>query len=230
MARFWTYAEIKAKILRDLDLEDESYISATELLDYVNEAIDEAEAEIHTLAEDYFLVRGAITLVSGTDDYAFPSDIYGMKIRELWYKNGSTYREIDRLRDWNKIGNYIAGLTTSSSAGNYSYFIVNETAGAPKIVFTPPVLESGAYVRISYLRNAQRMTVDASVCDIPEFVSFVIQYAKVRCYEKEGHPNLSLALAVLEQQRAQMNDTLQNMVLDNENTIEADMSFYGEHE
>lgn len=230
MSRFWLYSEIKTKIVNDLDLEDEDFISDTEMMAYVNEAIDEAEAEIHSLCEDYFLTRGAITLVSGTDEYSLPSDIYAMKIRGVYYKNGSTVREIKRLRNWKKLGLYVEGLTASASAGDYDYLIVNETAGAPKIVFTPTVQESGAYIRIYYIRNATRMTTTSSVCDIPEFVSFVIQYAKVRCYEKEGHPNLSLALAALEQQRQQMTDTLSGMVVDDDNEIEADVSFYSEHE
>jgi hypothetical protein len=228
MARFWTYSEIKAKILRDLDCEDESFVQPSELLDYVNEAIDEAEAEIHSIYEDYFLTSATITLVSGTDAYSLPSDIYAQKIRAVLYKNGSTVTKIKRLPASKKFDIYTDNLTTTESAGNYDYFLKNTTAGTPQIVFTPPPAESGAYITVWYLRNANRLTLDASVCDIPEFVSFVIQYVKVRVYEKEGHPNLSLAVAGLAHQRQMMTDTLTAMVPDGDNLIEADLSHYHE--
>lgn len=230
MARFWTRTEIVSKIERDLGLEDEDFVDPDELYDYINEAIDEAEAEIHSLYQDYFLAQDTITLVSGTDEYTLPSDIYGHKIRKLLYKNGSTVRVIPRLPESRKFDTYVDNLTTSVTDGSYDgYFVINETAGSPKVLFTPPVAESGAYVKIFYLRNANRLTSADSVCDIPEFVSFVIQYAKVRCYEKEGHPNLPLAVQALEAQRSQMTSTLENMVPDNENLIEADTSWYERH-
>jgi hypothetical protein len=70
--RYWTFAEIKAKVESDLGMEDEDFVSADEMLAYGNEAIDEAEAEIHTINEDYFLTMGPISLVSGTDSYDLP--------------------------------------------------------------------------------------------------------------------------------------------------------------
>ena len=46
--RFWTTSEIVEKIERDCDLEEELFIQSTEMLGYINEAIDDAEAVIHT--------------------------------------------------------------------------------------------------------------------------------------------------------------------------------------
>jgi hypothetical protein len=226
MARYWTWSEIRTKVENDLDLQDESFITATELLAYANEAIDEAEAEIHSIYEDYFLSRATITLVSGTDEYDFPSDVYANKIRGIFYKNGSTVVPVKRLKESRKFEEYTINLTTSAAPGCYNYLLLNQTAGSPQIVLSPPVVESGAYIQVWYLRNANRLTVDADVCDIPEFASFVMQYMKVRCYEKEGHPNLQKAMYDLEAQRVQMTDTLTAMVPDAENQIEPDMSAY----
>ena len=47
--KYWTWAQVKTKIMNDLDLNEETFIRPSELLEYCNEAIDEAEAEIHTL-------------------------------------------------------------------------------------------------------------------------------------------------------------------------------------
>jgi hypothetical protein len=93
----------------------------------------------------------------------------------------------------------------------------------------PPNKEAGNLVTIWYLRNANRMTGDASVCDIPEFVSFVIAFIKYKCIQKDLHPSTQLFLQDMEQQRAQMQATLAGMVPDNENQIEADFTHYREH-
>lgn len=231
--RYWTYLEIKTKIAQDLDLEDETFIQPTELLAYVNEGIDEAEAEIHTLYEDYFLARATLTLVNGTEAYAMPANIYANKTRRLLYRNGSIVGDIPRLPEGKKLQIYTDNLIYNpASPGCYDYFIDNSAVGLPKIILTPTPRESGAYVTHWYLRNANRLLDDGlatDICDIPEFVEFVIQYAKVRCYEKEGHPMLPKALADLEQQRGQMTGTLAQLAADGANSIEADMQHYAEH-
>jgi len=227
MSVFKTWAEIKTKVQQDLDIEDEVFVTDAELMSYCNEAIDEAEAEIHGLYEDYFLNKATITLVQGTSDYSLPSDIYAHKIRRLIYQNGGTIYTVDRLRDWKKFEEKAVTDYYSSSAW-YNYLIVNTTAGDPKISLVPTAQESGAYLTLWYIRNANRMINDASVCDIPEFINFIYQYIKVRVYEKEMNPNAQAAVAILQAQRTLMQDTLGTMVPDADNTIEMDLSSYEE--
>ena len=227
MATFWTYAMIKAKVEQDLALEDEVFVEPAELLGYVNEAIREAEAEVHGLYEDYFLNRATLTLVQGQEEYDLPADIYAHKIRRVVYKNGSEVYKLERMRDWKKFENYAIESINQSST-RYYYFIINPTAGSPKLLLSPPAKTAGPYVTIWYLRDANQLVADTDICDIPEFVSFVLQYTKTRCYEKEGHPNLAKAMQDLEQQRRQMTGTLASMVPDGDNEIEADFSSYEE--
>ena len=226
--RFWTYSEIREKIENDLDLQSETFILPEEMLAYVNEAIDEAEAEIHTIYEDYFLTYETLTLVSGTNEYDLPADIYAHKIREIVYNNGGNLWTMRRLRDWKKIARW--ELSNQYEDGQITdYFIINRTAGSPRILFMPPNKESGDIIKIWYLRNANRMVDDTDVCDIPEFVSFVIAFAKYKCLEKEGNPMIEVAVANLEQQRSQMRGVLSGMVADSGNEIEADYTHYEEH-
>jgi hypothetical protein len=225
MSVFPTWAEIKTKVQQDLDIEDEVFVTDAELMSYCNEAIDEAEAEIHSLYEDYFLNKATVTLVQGTSDYALPSDIYAHKIRRLIYQNGATIYTVDRMKDWKKfeekaVTDYYPGTAY------YSYLIINAAAGTPKISLVPTAQESGAYLTLWYIRNATRMTADASICDIPEFINFIYQYIKVRVYEKEMNPNAQGAIAILQQQRELMQSTLGTMVPDADNTIEMDISSY----
>jgi hypothetical protein len=226
--KFWTKAEIVAKIERDLDLEGEVQITPTELDGYINAAIDKAEAIIHTLYEDYFLSKTPLTLVVGVDEYDLPSTIYAHKIRAVWYRNGTKIYEIPRSKPSRKIANYEFGRITTAS-DNYSYSIYNSTPGQPKFVLDQAATESGQYVTIHHIRQANNLVADTDVCDIPEFVHFVIQESKCSCYEKEGHPMLAKAIGDRDTMRTDMVNTLTNMIPDEDTKIEADFSFYEEH-
>lgn len=227
--KFWTWAEIKAKVLRDLDLEGETFITETELLGYANEAIDEVERQILTLCEDYFLSRSVLTLAVGQEEYDIPDDIYGMKIRQIIYRSGTQVWKLNRLRNWTKLGIYETEKSNATGTQQYGYFILNATAGEkPKILLTPTPNEAGAFLQIWYLRNANELVSDQSKCDIPEAVNYVMAYIKMKCLEKELHPNLPKAIQDLEQQKADTLKTLADMYPDNEDTIEPDYRLYAE--
>jgi hypothetical protein len=226
-----TYDQIKTKIQRDLDLETEDFIQADELLGYVNEAIDECEAEIHKLGmEDYyFLTRGFISLVTNQEEYDLPSDIYANKIRRIMYENGNVIFPVRRLRK-DQFELYAIYKQYPPPSNFYCYMVINPTAGAkPKILLVPKARETSASVcRIWYIRNANKMVNTASVCDIPEFASFIIKFAKFKCLQKEGNPQQDSAKQELEEQRKLMQETLENMIPDDDSKIPADFSTYTE--
>lgn len=226
--KFWTWSEIKAKVLRDLDLEGESFITEAELLGYANEAIDEVERQILTLYEDYFVSRKTISLVSGQEEYDIPEDIYGLKIRQIIYRSGTQVWKLQRLRNWNKFGVYETDQASSSGTQQYGYFVINGVVGSPKILLTPTPTEAGPYLQIWYIRSANDLTSGNSKCDIPEAVNYVMAYIKVKCLEKELHPSLPKAIQDLEQQKADTLKTLAEMYPDNENNIEADYRLYAD--
>ena len=170
-------------------------------------------------------------MVAGQTEYDLPDDIYAHKIRKLVYSNSTskTYT-IYRVRG-KEVFEDIALTERFSSTEFYRYIIKNSTAGAPKIYFVPTIRESdeGAnLVRIWYIRNANRLENDTDVCDIPEFVHFVIAYAKQKCMEKEGTPILPFGENQVEKQRRLMIDTLKAMVPDGDTEIEPDFSHYEE--
>ena len=115
LTRFWTLAEFRAKLRMDLDLEEETFVRPQELDDYINEAIDEAESEIHGLYEDYFLTRSQVSLVQGQEEYDMPDNIYGDKIRRIMYNNTSTVYKIKRIKDWKKFEVYEIAQNFSTS-------------------------------------------------------------------------------------------------------------------
>lgn len=340
--KVWTFSEMNTKVRNDLDLNeedpDEQFITVAEMIGYFNEAIDEAEAEIMTLNQDYFLASDYIPLVEGTSDYDLPVNIFGKKIRGLVYTNGSIVYPIKRFREMDKFEK-IAFAQTFTGTEDYRYFIKNNTVGSPKMVLIPAARETAILPPLSstftpiirwYIRNANRIPyigdytnpeqilpaavdasantiavdpevtyvtgdavklsvtgsstvpggltagtvyyviavssvsiklattavnaaagtaidisstgsgyftirvaattaiVNATLIDIPEFSTFIMEWVKANCLYKDGDPRLSGTVAKLEQQRKMMVDTLVESEPDNDDQIEADFSWYNE--
>jgi hypothetical protein len=221
----WTYTRIEQKLWDDCDIEDEDFISSSELMGYVNEAIRDCEAEIHKLGlEDYyFLQSSALALVTSTSLYSLPSDLYANKLRGVLYSSGSTRYEIIRMKSIRETANV-------DDSDDYMYLLIAPTAGArASLKLYPSSRETSASnVTLWYIRNAKQISVDADVCDIPEFINYILQSAKVRIYEKEGNPNVAKAIMDKKELRDLMISTLQNMVEDENNLVTPDVSFYND--
>ena len=224
-SRYWTYAELLAKVQMDLDIEGETFVQPDEMLGYANEAIDDCERIVKGVYPDYFLDKDTITLVSSTLEYALPTRCYAHKIRRMIYRNGGEVYTIPRIKDWRKFETYEVEQTGSGSSHITGYFILNSTAGAPRILF-PQVNVSGAYIQVWFIRQANRLVATTDVLDIPEAANYVMQHMKARAYEKEGHPNLGLALAALGALRTDLEGDLAEMIPDADNALEMDTSFY----
>lgn len=240
--KLWTYAEIESKIRKDLDLQDDdNFVGNDELAGYVNEGIDIAEAEIMKLNEDYFLRSVPLTFVLGTANYDLPADIYGQKIRSFIYANGPRIYEIERIRDPRKFLEKAIVDYNPTGEPFYGYMLKSVTAGEQdKIVIAPPAQESGTYGELWYIRNANRipMSTDsgqsrttqlATVLDVPEWYLFIIEFAKMRCREKEPTPLLETSRQNVEKMKQGLIDALTDRVPDNDTTVPPDTSFYWEH-
>lgn len=245
--KLWTFAEVNQKVRADLDLQSEDFITPDEMVGYVNEAIHEAESEIMKINEDYFLQYGNLTLVLGGTILTLPADIYGQKIRGLMYSQGSVQYPIRRVRGGNKF-QAVTMIDTYGLSDDYMYLLVNSTAGTQsKIRLTPPSREaSTTNVTIWYIRSAQRIPQAseliptilptapnsaaqlATILDIPEFSTFIIDFTKCKCLMKETDPRLTEQAAIMESQRQMMIQTLTEQVPDDDNFILPDMSFYSE--
>lgn len=242
--KLWTYAEIKQKVQSDLDLQEETFITPDEMVGYCNEAIHEAESEILTIYEDYFLSSTPLTLTTGVSLYSLPSNIYAQKIRGLVYSNGSVQYTIRKIRGSFKFED-LQMIQTYSPNDDYRYLLTNSTAGVQsKILLAPPSRETGAYVTVWYIRNAQRILTAAesgilptdantagqlaTILDIPEFSTFIIDFMKCKCLAKDNDGRLDDQIAALAKQREMLVSTLTNQVPDDDNRIQMDLSFYSE--
>jgi len=230
MAKYWTFLEVKDKVRRDLGLQQEEFVTNDEMMGYVNAALDEAEAEIITIYEDYFLPPPfKQDIVSGQKEYLLPDDIYANKLRGIVYKDGTDIYQIRKFRPREDHFEYVE-LTDEFDDDYYHFVIFNGSVNAdPSVhIYPTPTRSVTDGFRMYYIRRAARVEATTDKVDIPEFINFIIQYCKVRCYEKEGHPNAGRAESKLEFYRQQMVSTLTDMTPDGDNTITLDMDFYNE--
>ena len=227
--RRWTLAEIRDKIEQDLDLEAEDFVVQTEINGLINEAIDECEAHIHTLGreQEYFLKRGSLNLVSGQELYDLPADIYANKILKVVYSRGSAIYDLKRLRTLDRFQQVDLANKYERGTDYFRYLIVNEDVSTDrKIMIAPVPSETSGPHKIWYVRNANRLVNDTDICDIPEFVYFVIARVKRDIYAKEGNPQYDAASAEFEVQKGLMLSTLGEMTPDDDNEIVKDFSHY----
>jgi hypothetical protein len=225
---FKTFSQIKEQVQNELDLQDETQISASEFLDFCNEAIEEAESEINKLCEDYFKDSVTLSVTSGTASYSLPSDIYADKIRKIIYWDGSKLYEVKKLKS-EHFGTQIPLLDLATTDCLY-YDITNDATAGRKIVFHPaPDFTNSTYITIWYIRNALQVVDDDDIIDIPEFSRFIKQYMKQLCCEREGHPLLDYHTQKAERLRQKMIESLSDRTPDGDNKIEQDLSIYGEH-
>lgn len=224
-----TYADMKAKLQNDLDLQDEEMIQPAEMLAYFNDAVREAESEILGIYEDYFLAQTDIPLTEGVDLYPLPDNIYATKIRGLVYHNGPLIYPVSRIRDWKKFITMVTADYYTNTTQDYRYMIMNPSAAdGVQLKLVPPSRETSVdHLTLWYIREANRLVYDTDVCDIPEFVSFIYAHVKVSCRKKEFNGFCPQEdRDQLEFQRKLMVDSLTAMVPDADTEIEKDLSSY----
>jgi len=219
-----TYADLKAYLQKELDLEDETFITAQEFLDYFNEAVDMIEASIHNIYEDYFLTNSSLSILNGQAAYNLPTDIYAQKIRKILYNDGSAYKyEIRRVKK-------LEETMFIQTPDLFSYILTNDAIAGLKITLFPTPVADAPYVTVWYIRNAKRFTSNTDVCDIPEFTNVLVQFVRWKCMSKEGHPDTVQALEDLGRMKQEMVDTLTARVPDEDNFVLKDMSFYRDYD
>jgi hypothetical protein len=223
--RVWTTTEVIEKVRTDMDLKEETFVEyPAEYYGYINEAIDEAEAEIHRLyqgrTQHYFRKPYALALVNGTARYSLPSDIYASKITYIQYNNNNKRYKIEKINT--------KDITDVNDADYYMYDLenVDATTGVELVLYPTPSETVSDAITIWYIRNANYVTALTDNVDIPEFVHFIIAFVKNRIAAKEINPLMQKYEVDLEKQRALMLRTLDNMLPDEHDTIEPDLSFY----
>lgn len=169
--KLWTYAEVRDKIERELDLEDEIFVTPDELIGYTNKSISLAESAILKIDEDYFLSLMHIPLVGGVSEYDYPYDIYAYKIRGIEYSAGATIYPVERFRRMGKfdsveianyypVNNWYAYTTINKAQDGKAKFVLIPTSKETSQVTYPQSLnQSAAPMKMYYIRHANRVPI-----------------------------------------------------------------------
>lgn len=226
-----TYNTIVTKLQNDLDLINEVFVSPAELLGYMNEAISDAEKSIHNLGHEdkYFLTTGNISLVNGQQDYSLPADIYGNKIRKIYYVNGSLFYRVDKIRQ-------LDSLLFVQPGDNYQFLLPNLGPNQLKLRLYPTPTESLTNgLVLWYVREANKLTsstTDANnVSEIPESDNFIYAHVRLSIAKKSKRQDwIQVEAAAREQAYNLMLESLADFTLDENNSVIMDLSSYYDQE
>lgn len=128
-------------------------------------------------------------------------------------------------------GTVPGGLTAGTT-----YYVINVSATTIKLATTLANASAGTAITLTTqgtvfftIQVAATTAIrNAVLIDIPEFSTFLIQWAKCRIMEKERNPGLQNAVDILAEQKKMMVDTLTNAIQDDDDQITPDFSHYEE--
>lgn len=232
-----TLSEFKAKVEKELDLENEVLVQPTEFVGYVNDGARQVAAEMSKLGMDdlYYHSYSTFPLAATQSDYSLPTDILANKIVEFVYDDGVNIYPLKRLRGKN-VYTKMQDLQKYATGDNLpvAYMIFNQsTALGYKLKMIPTPTTSHSYMKMYYIRQAEQLSlsdVGTGLIDCPEeFIQFLVAFVKVKCLAKEiGNPMLQMAMQEEDRERKLMVQTLTDQVQDTNNTIPMDLSHYME--
>jgi len=162
--------------------------SDAELTRYINQGLRQVQSQIQAANDDYFLRVEVATAASGTYELAFPSDIWGNKLRGLWYYDnsdsatGTPYKVLPAPLEL-----VYALLNESGIPQRYTYH-------AGFIRWAPVLANNGAF-RFIY---AMKETALSSASDVlgqiaDEHTDCIALYAAIMARGKVGAPSEYLA-------------------------------------
>ena len=221
-----TKLELETRIKREVDLEEETFVTQDEFDDYLNEAYLEAVRVIQNLYQDYYFTENNLTLAIDGEYITMPSDIFATKIRGIFYYDGSESYEIVPIKRQGE-------LIDTDSECRYKYKIISDATNGARIKLIPASREaSTTNVTIHYIRGVNEMTADTDETDLPETngaaIRYIMEDVKYRVLKKDGDPRYQDALQSKAIYQMQLEETLTDATPDDNSDIYIDRSFYEE--
>lgn len=130
-----------------------------------------------------------------------------------------------------QVGYYVSGtgIPTGTRIQDVSGTTMTLTQAAVASGVTVTISVTEPRVLCWYIRSAAIPATESDLIDFPEFWNFIAQHMIVQCLAKEiGNPRLVIENDRLKELREQVLSTLANMVPDQDDTVERDVSSYQE--
>lgn len=222
-----TRAQIRTRIRTEMDLLDEPGVSDAEINYAIQEAMRVVSAQVLGLYEDYFLTRATLSIVSGSSDVAYPTDIWANKVRALVYRSNGIVTEVRRRKDTNNF--YKAENQAQFGIWSPDVATYVPMDSAMRLFPTPTETTANALV-CWYIRDANAMDDDSDSCDIPEWEHVVVAYAEdVIATNKPGLGDSAKTGKKLASLMAIMQASLSNRSPDDWDFVAKDTTVYEEH-
>ena len=114
------------------------------------------------------------------------------------------------------------------------YYVIDISDTSIKLATTAALAAAGTAIDITAqgtgfftLRVAATSAIiNATPLDIPEFMTYVIEWVKLNCILKDGDPRLDAFSVLLSQEEKSMVETLTDSEPDDDNEVEMDLSHY----
>lgn len=196
--------ELRTQARQMADMEDNEFVSNSELNNYINFAISELhDILVESYGSEYFLSSTTGTTAPDTADYALPSDFYKLRGVDVklngndWYNiRPFNFNERNRYEDFGSWS--LMGIT------NIRYRVMGNN-----IKFTP-IPDSALEYRIWYIPVATKLTSDSDTLDdINQYSDFVIITAAMKMLSKE-ESDVSVLMSERNRIEAKLRDSAQN--------------------
>lgn len=216
------FSEIVDEIKEELGLHGQTDATESLIKSAVNEAVDEAESIIHENAMDYYRKETTLTVAEGDEELDLPSDMFGVRIRDFWYDNGTDRYKIEKI--------LAKDIPYVIDSDNYRYTLTHETDGF-KVKIYPAIRaedHDSEYFKLWYIRNANRYEESSDKCDIPENAAYVKTHAKLNLLTYFPQPLIyAHCQAKIQDYRERLIATTSTLAADGEdNILRPDATFY----
>lgn len=179
MASNVTLVVIRDKIRDRGEFDSTDYFPSSQLNEWINDSIAAFYDELVKADPARYLEQGNITVVSGTEDYALPSDFYKLVGVDLLDSNSASgYRQMDRFM-WNERHLY------HGDKGN-KYDAMYEIRNSRLYIHPSPTWALTDGIRVNYIPTAPSLSSDSDTWDtINLWVEWVILDVCEKCAIKE---------------------------------------------
>jgi len=194
-------------------------VQPSDIKSFINDAIDDAEELIIDSFSDFFISYQDYTVTSGQNSLDFPSDIYELRTRGMYFDKNS-YSQEPNSGTWYKVKKIsLETISTVNSQDFYQYRTINDQVDGPKIHIFPDIRDdSVGRFRLWYIRKAKRLSELSDVLETGLRPQFIISHAKIAILQKEGSDLLPLEIQKFGEQKKKLLDSLSRVADDDEDS------------
>lgn len=171
-----TLATLRTRVRQQADQENSTFISDTELTDYINNSAAELHGLLSTLYEDYYLTEVDFTL-STANTYTLPTDFF--KLRGVDFRPAKDWITVPRF-SFEERNRWQVRYRRGDLQVWRAYRVMQNA-----IYILPEDDYAGNY-RLWYLRRYSPMSTDTDqIDDLMGWDEYVVVDAAIKCLQKE---------------------------------------------